>query len=154
MSLAVYILPIFDDEVAKPPLLAARKHHAYEQLQNYDSAVFDDGAQPDDGVWIDPRPPMSNRVGGNQSRGSGDTEPCEGCERATDQLGIEVFDDEDQLRPAFAVGPGLKMGWRMHEVLHRMDGNRSRLPAQRQQSFDPQDLGAVPVEQHCQPDAE
>src|SRR5258708_28274919 len=97
---------------------------------------------------------MSNRVGGNQSRGSGDTEPCEGCERATDQLGIEVFDDEDQLRPASAVGPGLKMGWRMHEVLPRMDGNRSRLPAQRQQSFDPQDLGAVPVEQHCQPDAE
>jgi len=44
MSLAVYILPIFDDEVAKPPLLAARKHHAYEQLRNYDSAVFDDGA--------------------------------------------------------------------------------------------------------------
>src|SRR5450755_4763655 len=47
----------------------------------------------------------SNPTGGSKCGGSSRAEPYKGCEGSTDQFGIQIFDDEDQLRPAVAVGP-------------------------------------------------
>ena len=97
---------------------------------------------------------MSSSIGGSKCSGPSPAKPRKRCKGATDQFGIQVFDDEDQLRPAVAVRPPLKMGRRMHKALYTIDGYRPRFPAQRQQPFDTQYPGAVPVEQHRQPDAE
>src|SRR5664279_95557 len=46
------------------------------------------------------------------------------------------------------------MGWRVHQMLHPVNGDGTFFTRQRQYSLDPQNSLAMPVEQHGQPDAE
>src|SRR5262245_7911610 len=80
--------------------------------------------------------------------------PAEGAERSFEDRGVEVFDDKDEARTLVPVWPCPEMAWCMDEMLDRMDRHRCPAVGNVQDTLDPQQVIAVTVQQHRQPDAE
>jgi hypothetical protein len=78
----------------------------------------------------------------------------ERCKRALDDIALEPSDYEDDARTAIIVRPGRQVIRRVHEVLHAVDDNWPAVRTDVQQSFHAQDVAAMAMQQHGQPDAE
>src|SRR5207249_10774433 len=82
------------------------------------------------------------------------SQPVEGGERAFDDLARELPDDEDQTRAAVLRGPAVQVHGRMHQMLDTVDDHRRGHADHLEESLHPQDILAVGVQQHREPDAE
>src|SRR5438132_2939586 len=82
------------------------------------------------------------------------SQPVEGGERAFDDLARELPDDEDQTRAAVRRGPAVQVHGRMHQMLDAMDDHRRGHADHVEDSLHSQDIVAVGVEEHREPDAE
>ena len=78
----------------------------------------------------------------------------EGGEGTFDPGLIEPMEDEDDAGSMVRVRPGVEMGRRMNDMLHAMDHHRRFLTSDVQDAFYPQNLLAMAVKQHGQPESE
>ena len=65
---------------------------------------------------VTPKPASSARTNQRKRHALGATNAGEGREGMSDQLGIEVFDNEDKPRAAIIVRPRRKMRRRVHQM--------------------------------------